>query len=172
MKVFSILFSLVFVLISSAPLHAEGTDYPGTKAGADALLRQFLKPNANRAALSQALRPNSKDYQAVFKDDVSKQVEAVYAVPWNAGKMVVGGKPEQTALLLWSATTEELQQAKGDANKFPGGYAKAAPHFKPGITFYRFKFVRPGEALGMAWDGLTHVNGHWVIFPKPWRALR
>ena len=31
--------------------------------------------------------------------------------------------------------------------------------------------VLPGESLGMAFDGLVHVNGHWAWFPKPWRAL-
>ena len=30
--------------------------------------------------------------------------------------------------------------------------------------------VKPGETLGMAFDGLAFVNGHWRIFPKPWRA--
>jgi hypothetical protein len=25
--------------------------------------------------------------------------------------------------------------------------------------------------LGMAFDGLVHVNGRWVLMPKPWRAL-
>ena len=27
----------------------------------------------------------------------------------------------------------------------------------------------PGEELGMAFDGLTYVNGNWRIFPKPYR---
>lgn len=25
--------------------------------------------------------------------------------------------------------------------------------------------------LGMAYDGLIYVNGHWAWFPKPWRVL-
>jgi hypothetical protein len=39
------------------------------------------------------------------------------------------------------------------------------------LKIYRFKFVEPGKDLGMAFDGLIYVNGHWRIFPKPWRAL-
>ena len=46
-----------------------------------------------------------------------------------------------------------------------------AGQLQSGVTLYRFKFVKPGEGLGMAFDGLVHVNGHWVIIPKPWRAL-
>lgn len=32
--------------------------------------------------------------------------------------------------------------------------------------------LEPGQTLGMAFDGLVHVNGHWRLFPKPWKALR
>ena len=38
------------------------------------------------------------------------------------------------------------------------------------MTLFRFKFVKAGETIGMAFDGLAFVNGHWRIFPKPWRA--
>ena len=40
---------------------------------------------------------------------------------------------------------------------------------KPGVVLYRWKFVKPGSTIGMAYDGLAHVNGHWVFIPKPWR---
>jgi hypothetical protein len=36
----------------------------------------------------------------------------------------------------------------------------------------RWKFVKPGETIGMAYDGLVFVNGHWAWFPKAWHALR
>jgi hypothetical protein len=49
---------------------------------------------------------------------------------------------------------------------------RVAEHLKPGLTLYRFKFVKPGETVGMAYDGLVHVNGHWVMLPKPWAAAR
>jgi len=32
--------------------------------------------------------------------------------------------------------------------------------------------VKQGETIGLAFDGLVYVNGHWVIMPKPWRALK
>ena len=33
----------------------------------------------------------------------------------------------------------------------------------------RFKFVKPGQTFGMAFDGLVYINGKWCIFPKPYR---
>jgi len=69
-------------------------------------------------------------------------------------------------------SVDDLKNGTGSSNEFPGGYAKVAPHMKPGHTWYRFKFVKSGERLGMAYDGFTFVNHHWVIVPKPWRALK
>ena len=43
--------------------------------------------------------------------------------------------------------------------EFPGGYKAVLPHLKPGNAIVRFKFVKPGETHGMAFDGLIHVNG-------------
>jgi hypothetical protein len=146
-------------------------DFPGTMEGARALLLQFLDPKIDKAALTKKLRPQAKDFKSVFKGGAAKQAYEGYLTPWDKGKILVRGKPDQTELLLWSATTEDLQNGTGDAGAFPGGYSVAAPHFKDGLTFYRFKFVRPGDKLGFAWDGLIYVNGHWVIFPKPWRVL-
>ena len=86
--------------------------------------------------------------------------------------MVLAPKTGQTELLLSSATSEELQKWTGNAkDQFPGGYEKIGPSIADGFTFYRFKFVAPGAKLGMAFDGLVHVNGHWRLFPKPYRVF-
>jgi hypothetical protein len=145
--------------------------FPGNEEGARQLLLQFLQPGIEKQALTKKLRPNAEDFMAVFIPEVAKQAEQGYRQPWDDGKILVHGQPGQTELLLWSATVEELQKQSGDAGAFPSGYAKAAPYFKNGLRIYRFKFVRPGEQLGFAWDGLIYVNGHWVIFPKPWRVI-
>lgn len=147
------------------------TQFPGDEAGARQLILQFLQPGMDKAALTQKLRPTHEDFQAVFKDDVVKEVEAGYKQPWDEGKILIHGQPGQTELLMTSATTEELKQQKGEALSFPGGYAKAAPYYKDGLRIFRFKFVRPGEQLGFAWEGLIFVNGHWAFFPKPWRVI-
>ena len=148
---------------------AKASQYPGTEAGARALLGEFMKNGADYAALSKPLQPTTADYQAVFEGDFAKTAEAAYAPAWSKGEMVVGRKPEQTELKLWSATTDDLKKWNDKAQPFPGGYKEAASKFKDGLTIYRFKFVQPGEDLGMAYDGLLYVNGQWRIFPKPWR---
>ena len=91
---------------------------------------------------------------------------------WSMANLKLGNKPDQTELLIWAATTEELQNQSGHAMEFPGGYKGVADKLGAGLTWYRFKTVRPGERSGMAYDGLVYVNGRWAFFPKPWKAVR
>ena len=135
------------------------------------LLKEFLQPGANHATLSKQLRPTTADYAEVFDPDLSAKLEALYGPVWDAGQLVIAPKPGQTELKLFSATSDEMKSWTGKAADFPGGWKQVAPKLKPGFTIYRFKFVEPGKDLGMAFDGLIFVNGHWRIFPKPWRAL-
>ena len=148
---------------------SSASSHPGTDAGAEALLKEFLKPGADYAALTKQLRPTKADYEAVFEPDLAASADAVYTPAWDGGAMVIAPKEGQTELKLSSATSEELKSWTGGAAEFPGGYKEVAAKLKPGLKLYRFKFVKPGEDLGMAFDGLSHVNGHWRIFPKPWR---
>ena len=55
--------------------------------------------------------------------------------------------------------------------EFPTGMRSLASDLKPNLTIYGFKFVKPGETTGMAFEGLTHINGKWRLFPKPWRFI-
>lgn len=146
---------------------------------ARALLTKMLRGNANeRHALSLALKPSLADYKAIFLNvDDAKRAEDGYQRLWS---QVVSRRlpdfgprvPAQSELLLWSATTAELRAYTGNAVQFAGGWRKVALRLRPGLTFYRFKFVKPGETLGRAFGGLVRVNGRWVIIPKPWRVFR
>lgn len=145
--------------------------FPGSDAGAKALLSSFLNASTDKKALTKALRPDSADYAAVFVGDASAKAEQEYAGLWGGDDMI-SGKEGQTELLLSSATTDDFKAWNDKADTFPGGYKKIVDKLKPGLVLYRWKFVRPGEKIGMAYDGLTFVNGHWAWFPKPWHALK
>lgn len=152
---------------------AAATGAPTLEA-AKAMLSEFLKPGADHAALSKKLQPTSADYAAVFASpEMAKKAEQVYAGLWKMiDKMPVAPKPGQTELLLSMATTDELKSGAEASKEFPGGYGTAAAHLKPGLTVFRWKFVKPGEQIGMAFDGLYNIGGRWVLMPKPWRITR
>lgn len=158
-------------MINSAEQKGK-SPYPGTEAGARKLLGEFLKSGADHAALTRPLQPTTADYLAVFEEDFARIAETTYAGAWKRGEMVIAPKPGQSELNLWSATSEDLKKWNDKAQPFPGGYKGVAVKFKDGLTIYRFKFVKPGEDAGMAYDGLLYVNGQWRIIPKPWRIAR
>jgi len=173
----------VSLLVFAVVLTACGKDggggglssYPGTEDGAKQLLTDIRKDLDTAKAMSKSLRPSSADYKAVFADDKAAMIEKNYNEMWNkeGDKAVIGAKPENTELKLWAASSDDIKSWTGNAkDHFPGGYEDIGAHLKPGITWYRWKYTKPGEDLGMAYDGLVHVNNHWVWFPKPWRALR
>jgi hypothetical protein len=143
---------------------------PAASPDAKTFLQGFLDP-AKRPAQAAGLKPDRADYEAVFGKDLAAKVEAAYQSAWAGGDPGIGPKEGQTEVLVWKATTEELRAGTGDAKEFPGGWKTAAEKLSPGLTFHRFKFVKPGEATGMAYDGLIFLNGRWRMFPKPWRAL-
>ncbi len=146
-------------------------NFAGNEPGAKELLAQFVAGGADHPTLSKTLRPTSADYRELFDEETATQIEAAATPQWDSGKMVVAPKPGQTEVKIWSASTEDLRAGTGSAKEFPGGYAKVASRLKPGAVLYRFTFTEPGHDLGMAYDGLAHVNGHWVIVPKPWRMM-
>ena len=168
-SIFQAVLFLLGLLFTSVG-HAQ-TKYPGTDDGARAMLAEFLKPGADLKALSLKLRPTRADYEAVFEKPFAAKLEAMYDAPWKAGQMVIAGKPGQTEVLLRKVASSEARNWSSKASEtLPGGYKSIASDIKPGQTIYTFKFVKPGENLGMAYDGLVYVNGQWRIFPKAWRA--
>ncbi len=145
--------------------------YPDTVDGAKALLAEFLKPGADLKALSLQLRPTAADYDVAFNAPFSQKMREMYDPAWAAGALVLTPKPGQTELMVQGVPSAEVRQWTPRASAIlPGGYRQIAAEVKDGRNIYAFKFVQPGEQLGMAFDGLTFVNGHWCIFPKPYRA--
>jgi hypothetical protein len=165
--------AFTFAALAGAAGTSRAAEPPPGLEGARMLVRGLAKPGADHAALTRSLRPAPADYAAVFTPELAARLQQLYGPAWEQGGLVVKGKPGQTDVSVWSATTEDIRAWRGTArDRFPGGYQRLGAHLRPGVTFYAFKFVAPGETLGMAFDGLVHVNGHWRIFPKAYRALQ
>ena len=147
--------------------------YPGTEDGAKQLVTD-IAASSDAAGMTKALKPTSADYKAVFTDDFASKAEKGYEELWNDPKAVITrGDAGNTELKLSKATTDDIKAWTHDVEMdFPGGYQKVGQYFKPGLTVYRWKYVKPGETLGMAYDGLIYVNSHWAWFPKPWHIAR
>ena len=145
-----------------------GDAYPKTDEGAKALLQALPK----NPPLVLRLKPTTEDYRALFVGDAAAKAEQFYAANlWNDAQ---GRAPTPRRPSCRSSRPPARRSGPGrppsEAN-FPGGYQQVGPHLKPGLIWYRWRYTEPGKDSGMAYDGLVHVNGHWVWTPKPWRAL-
>ncbi|MEV0563264.1 hypothetical protein [Dactylosporangium sp. NPDC050588] len=146
-----------------------GDQYPKGDDGAKALLQALPKD----PALVQKLQPTAEDYKALFVGAAAAKAEQFYKKNvWTGQKVEVTGSAAQTELKVSKASSDDLKAWTAAAEaEFPGGYKDVGPHLQPGVTWYRWRYTEPGKDSGMAFDGLVHVNGHWVWTPKPWKAL-
>ncbi|SDB02099.1 hypothetical protein SAMN02982931_00025 [Bauldia litoralis] len=135
-----------------------------------ALLLRFFDPAEDLHALTQSLRPSSDDVRTVYAEPLASALIANYEEMFTPDA-VIGPKPEHKQLLTTFTTTARLKAGDPVLDEFPGGYKEVLEFFVSDVPIGRFKFVEQGETLGLAFDGLIHVNGHWVLMPKPWRVL-
>lgn len=146
--------------------------FPGTTEGAKALIEEFLKADTDRKKLTMELRPTKEDYKAFYAEESEAvRAEAFYDKLWSSGQAVIAPKEGQTEIKLFSATPKQLMDFDGEYAEFPTAMISLSEKLKPDLTIYAFKFVKPDETTGMAYEGLTHINGKWRLFPKPWRYL-
>ncbi|MEZ5715156.1 MAG: hypothetical protein R3D85_08290 [Paracoccaceae bacterium] len=143
---------------------------PGSEAEARARLMEFLQPGTDRARLTWAMKPTDADIRAVYAEPLAGKLIAAYGEMFTPS-VAIGPKEGQTEVLTWYATTRELREGNPVLKEFPGGYKKAVGFMQGDYPILRFKFVEPGETLGLAFDGLIFVNDRWVLMPKPWRYL-
>ncbi|MCA0919722.1 hypothetical protein [Pseudooceanicola nanhaiensis] len=143
---------------------------PASEDAVRGLLSRFLSSQADRAALTQELAPQPEDVIAVFGPVLGARLVPIYAELFRPGIALVP-KPDQTALTILHTTTSELKSDIGLQQEFPGSYGLLLPYLAEGIPLVRFRFVRPGDRWGLAFEGLYFVHGRWVLMPKAWRGL-
>ena len=142
----------------------------GSEADAHRTLSRFLEPDTDLVAVTKALFPNEADIRAVYENPLADALVETLLPQFEPG-LKFAPKPGQTELLMFYTTTKALREGDPIISNFPGGYKDVVQYMKGDFPIVRFKFVKPGASIGMAYDGLVFVDGRWVIIPKPWRAL-
>jgi len=135
------------------------------------LLTQFLAPNADYIGLTQKLMPGRMEYQAYFGQAAAGRAAEFYDGYWQSGQIVIRPRAGQTELTLLVLDLADLKAGKPLPAGFPPEYDKLRDKLRGAKAVYAFKFVKPGESTGIAWDGLARLGGRWVFFPLPWKAL-
>ena len=149
---------------------SDASGEPAVAGDGRALLQRFFDPAEDHGALTLSLKPSPEDVRAVYAEPLASALIDAYEGMFVPGA-VIEPKPEQKQLLAIFTTTGRLKAGDPVLDEFPGGYQDVLRYIVADVPIGRFKFVQPGETLGLAFDGLIFVNDHWVFMPKPWRAL-
>lgn len=142
-------------------------------ADAEARLRELLAPEGRREKM-QGYRAGAEDIRAVFVEPFASDLIDFYA-EWLPGDLDFGPKPKHDRVRVTMARLSDLKHRTPAARKFAGGHAeirdfmRVEGDFDPVVA--RFEWLAQGAARGVAYDALYHVNGRWVLIPKPWRAV-
>ena len=155
---------------SLAPPLPNFKSFPNTPAGAKSLVTALATPNLDAPAATILLRPSPADYKSLFDPATATKIDTLYSPEWDRGSFVIVVRPGQTDIKMFAATPADFKAANDKSKDFPN-YQRIAPHMIGGATWYRFRFVEPGQEGGNTYDGLVYVNSHWVLIPKPWRGL-
>lgn len=133
-------------------------------------LLEALARDRSGAAL-EAVKPRAEDYAKAFIGEAAEKAREAYAAIWEPTPDMRYPDAAQTVLDCDIAPAGMLAYDNELSYRFPGGYRSIAHLLDPHRVWVRWKFTRPGESAGMAYDGLVWLDDHWAWFPKPYRAL-
>jgi len=156
---------------------AGGADARVAALAAIGILRTQLEPLLWAVArdisgeLAAALRPRAEDYALVFSAEVAGAARAAFDAGFARAGNPKPADPGQTQLVCHLAPAGMLASDNELSQHFPGGYRHIAGYLNPQRVWVRWKFCRPNESAGMAYDGLVWVDDHWAWFPKAYRVL-
>jgi hypothetical protein len=146
-------------------------DLPALARAAQDVLTPFVLTPSRAPELTRALRPKPEDYRLMFRADLADRVATLYDGLW-AQNPVIEAKPHQTALMVKAALGAMFFPGSTGIDAFPGGYRGIGDYLVGDRVWVVWKFVAPGSTLGMAYDGLVHLDGRWVWCPRPYAILR
>ncbi len=152
-------------------MSADPPDLLLEAVSAQRVLTPFLAAGADPIALTRAFRPSPDDYGKVFRAELVAGLRSIYDGIWET-QPAITRKPGQNVLLVHACVAEGFVMGSVMMEAFPGGYAGLDEDLVPGRVWACWKFVEPGKRLGMAWDGLVHLDGRWVWFPRAWAFVR
>lgn len=151
---------------------APTTDWNKVRAAAIDLLATFVDParQPDRQVVAIDLVPTREDLQAIFQPEHVDAVEAAYRAAFRTPPMPVA-RADQTRIILATARPDQLRERSPISDQFPGAYRRLLDRLMPEPVWAAWKFVTPGSAHGMLYDGLVWTGTRWVWIPKPWRLF-
>lgn len=135
------------------------------------LLRALAAPGGTELAVG--LRPHDDDYARVFANaEAAEAARLAYAALWARPPRFEAPRADESTLRIHVAPAGMLADDNDLSRPFPGGYREVASLLDPHRVWVAWKYTRPDQGIGLAYDGLVWCEDHWAWFPKPYRVLR
>ena len=116
--------------------------------------------------MGEVWKPSLIDFEAAFVDRAQEAFDT-YQQLWSRTP-VPFPKEGQDRILIQAAIPEFIPEARF----FPSGYQKCLHLLHPDTVWIAWKYVREGENMGMAYNGLVWLGDRFKLFPKPWRMWK
>ena len=116
------------------------------------------------------LRPTEEDYQAVFPEELVPKLFAAYEDMWQHPPRISPGS-DRRQLRVHACPVPLLASDNPFSRPFPMGYRGVAPLLRQDLVWLAWRYTAPGNQSGLAFDGLVHVRGNWVWFPKAYSVI-
>lgn len=122
------------------------------------------------ADVVMGLAPTAEDCQDAFVGQTAEHVFMAYDALFANPPLVKPG-PDRTDLQVRACPAELLGAENAFSRGFAIGFHSLAPYLRPGRVWLAWKYCRPGASGGLALDGLVHVRGSWVWFPRAYAVV-
>lgn len=120
------------------------------------------------------LIPRADDYEKVFTRAVVGQAIQVYEKFWRDQENLENLQtPEQSqSQIVTSIVPAGFFSFDNEfISGFPQGYRRIAAYLNPHRVWVAWKYLKPGQQSGLAYNGLVWIDDHWAWFPKPFKVL-
>ena len=120
--------------------------------------------------LREGLRPRTDDVERVFVGEAVPRAREAFNALWRV-KPRIERQFAQTAMMVHVCPAGLLLERNELSAPFPEGYRSIAKWLQPQCVWVAWKYVKPGQTSGTAYDGLVWCGDHWAWMPRPYRAL-
>ena len=120
---------------------------------------------------TNAFKPRASDYSLAFSKQAAPKAASIYQALWQGELPLPAPWPGQTRMLVTACFSEWFSQNNDLLDQFPPAYREIAGLLEPGTIWVSWRYTKPDQEKGAAFDGLVQVGDRWVWFLRAHRVL-
>ncbi|MEL6562435.1 MAG: SMEK domain-containing protein [Bacteroidota bacterium] len=140
----------------------------------DDFFNEFINSPENARELMLRTQPTLSDCREVFSDEYFELMHLYYDVCFSAILDPRANWEKFRVFDSFKITTSSYQEVQSGKHNMPGGIRDLVNDrvFRPGkYSFHTVKFYPKDSEYGSSFKTWIKINGRWVYFVKPWRAM-